>query len=197
MTFIKNLNVKELKDKYILLFSCSKSIKSIEIDKKCLEVDSRRKIQKYLILDDLYKTLIFQSNFKKIDAAQMINDYCQIDYLFEIYNTEYQEKLIQEYSVNYSILPNHRFHKNPTYETLVSLSKFETNFQLKIEKNDLSLQNRVKIFQLNLKSFHEHKKLIVQLNDENFFVNVCEFLNNLDKKDYHKDIEFIVNQIKF
>eukprot|EP01080_Neovahlkampfia_damariscottae_P001355 gene1355-11437_t len=190
MIFIKNLNMKQQKDKFVLYFSSSKSIQKVEIAIKCLEESKGIKIQKYSKMEDLYKTLIFQSNFKKIEAAQMIHDYCEIDYLFGIYNTEYQEKIILEYSLNYSILPNTKFHKFPNYELLVSLGKFEKNFQLKIEKTDLSYENRLKVFHLNLKSLCQNEKMIVQINEETFFQDSMDFLNNLDEKGYHKDIIF-------
>jgi hypothetical protein len=194
MMFLKNLCFRESKERFELFFSSSKKIHSIEIEKKSFEF-KKGTSQQYLKLDNLFRSLIFQHNFKVIDAAQMIQDYCELDYLFKLYNTEYQEKLIQDYAENYSILPNRRHHKFPSYEILVSLSKFESNKELKINATELNFQNRQKIFNLNLKSFLEKKKKIVKLNENNFFEEACEYFEKLNTEDFYFDVEFHVTKL--
>jgi hypothetical protein len=191
MMFLKNLCLRESKERFDLFFSSSKKIHSIEIEKKSFEF-KKGTSQQYLKLDDLFRSLIFQHNFKNIEAAQMIQDYCELDYLFKLYNTEYQEKLIQDYAGNYSILPNRRHHKFPSYEILVSLSKFESTKELKINATELDYESRQKIFNLNLKSLLEKKKKIVKLNEENFFVEACEYFEKLSTEEFYFDIEFHV-----
>jgi hypothetical protein len=194
MMFLKNLCFRESKESFDLFFSSSKKIHSKEIEKKYFEC-KKGTYQQYLKLDDLFRSLVFQHNFKTIDAAQMIQDYCELDYLFKLYNIEHQEKLIQDYAENYSILPNMRHHKFPSYEILVSLNKFESNQELKINTIDMDFENRQKIFNLNLKSFLQKKKKIVKLNEENFFEEACDFFEKLSPDEIYFDIEFQVIEL--